>query len=153
MAPRSQTPKSFNIFYTVNFLANSILLFNQPTLYNKYLHWDLNFFSVFLCKHGGYLTRILQQLYQILQWHKFEHRIKKHLHTWSMKMLAPSRGEQKNRLNRENREKNNRKNRTEKKPIKIFVKIFGSVRFRFQKPETGKTPTEPNRFGLRGTIV
>jgi hypothetical protein len=26
------------------------------------------------------------------------------------------------------------------------------VRFRFQKPETGKTPTEPNRFGLRGTI-
>ena len=30
--------------------------------------------------------------------------------------------------------------------------MFGSVRFRFQKPETGKTPTEPNRFGLRGTI-
>ena len=37
------------------------------------------------------------------------------------------------------------------KPIKIFVKIFGSVRF--QKPETGKTQTEPNQFGLRGTIV
>jgi hypothetical protein len=49
--------------------------------------------------------------------------------------------------------KNNQKNRTEKKPIKpikFFVKIFGLVRF--QKPETGKTPTEPNRFGLRGTI-
>jgi hypothetical protein len=53
-----------------------------------------------------------------------------------------------------------RKKKTEKiepkkkpiKPIKIFVKIFGSVRFRFQKPETGKTPTEPNQFGLRGTI-
>jgi hypothetical protein len=38
------------------------------------------------------------------------------------------------------------------KPIIFFVKIFGSVRFRFTKPETGKTPTEPNRFGLRGTI-
>jgi hypothetical protein len=49
--------------------------------------------------------------------------------------------------------KKTRKNQTEKKPIKpikIFVKIFGSVWFRFQKPETGKTPTEPNRFGLRG---
>jgi hypothetical protein len=30
--------------------------------------------------------------------------------------------------------------------------MFGSVLFRFQKPETGKTSTEPNRFGLRGTI-
>ena len=51
--------------------------------------------------------------------------------------------------------KNNRKNRTEKKPIKsiiFFVKIFGLVRFRFTKLETGKTPTEPNRFDLRGII-
>jgi len=51
--------------------------------------------------------------------------------------------------------KNNQKNQTEKKPIKpiiFFVKIFGLVRFRFAKPETGKTLTEPNRFGLRGTI-
>jgi hypothetical protein len=32
------------------------------------------------------------------------------------------------------------------KPIIFFVKIFGSVRFRFTKPETGKTPTEPVRF-------
>jgi hypothetical protein len=52
--------------------------------------------------------------------------------------------------------KKNQKNRTEKKnpikPIIFFVKIFGSVRFRFPKPETGKTPTEPNRFDLRGTI-
>ena len=39
------------------------------------------------------------------------------------------------------------------KPIKFFAKIFGSVRFRFQKPETGKTPTESNRFGLRGTTI
>jgi hypothetical protein len=47
-------------------------------------------------------------------------------------------------------EKNNRKNRTEKKPIKIFKKPAGSVRFRFYKQKTKKTEpkpkkTEPNR--------
>ena len=41
--------------------------------------------------------------------------------------------------------------KTEKsiKPIDLKKKSsvrFGSVRFRFQKPETEKTPTEPNRF-------
>jgi len=70
--------------------------------------------------------------------------------------LPPSRGEQKkprNRINQENRKKIIKKTEPKKKPIKpikFFVKIFGLVRF--QKPETGKTPTEPNRFGLRGTI-
>ena len=39
-----------------------------------------------------------------------------------------------------------------KKPIIVFQKNFGSVRFWFPKPETGKTPTEPNRFDLKGTI-
>jgi hypothetical protein len=53
------------------------------------------------------------------------------------------------------KKKTTKKTEPKKKPIKpiiFFVKIFGSVRFRFTKPETGKTPTEPNRFGLRGTI-
>ena len=36
--------------------------------------------------------------------------------------------------------------------IKIFEKFFDSVWFRFQKPETGKTPTEQNRFSWGGTI-
>jgi len=53
------------------------------------------------------------------------------------------------------RKKTTKKTVPKKKPIKpiiFFVKIFGLVRFRFTKPETGKTPTEPNRFGLRGSI-
>jgi hypothetical protein len=48
--------------------------------------------------------------------------------------------------------KTTKKTEPKKKTDYFFVKIFGSVRFRFTKPETGKTPTEPNRFGLRGTI-
>ena len=53
------------------------------------------------------------------------------------------------------RKKTTKKTVPKKKPIKpiiFFVKIFGLVRFRFTKPETGKTPTEPNRFGLKGSI-
>jgi hypothetical protein len=53
------------------------------------------------------------------------------------------------------RKKTTKKTVPKKKPIKpiiFFVKIFGLVRFRFTKPETGKTPTEPNWFGLRGSI-
>jgi hypothetical protein len=66
-----------------------------------------------------------------------------------------NRGEQKNRETEKIEKKITKKTEPKKKPIKpiiFFVKIFGSVRFRFPKPETGKTPTEPNRFGLRGTI-
>ena len=37
-----------------------------------------------------------------------------------------------------------------KKPIIFFQKNFGSVRFWFPKPETGKT--QPNQFDLKGTI-
>jgi hypothetical protein len=53
------------------------------------------------------------------------------------------RGEQKNRKI-ENRKKNNRKKKPIK-PIRIFKKPAGSVRFRFDKPETEKT--ERNRTG------
>ena len=66
--------------------------------------------------------------------------------------LPSNRGEQKNQeTEKKNPKKPNRK-KNPIKPINFFPKMFGSVRFRFQKPETGKTPTEPNRFDLRGTI-
>jgi len=64
-----------------------------------------------------------------------------------------TRGEKKTeKPNKPKKKKPKKLNRKKKpiKPIKFFAKIFGSVRF--QKPETEKTPTKPNRFGLRGTI-
>jgi hypothetical protein len=64
----------------------------------------------------------------------------------SKKTEKPSKPNKPRKKNRKNRTKKNRLNRF------FFQKIFGSVRFRFSKPETGKTPTEPNRFDLRGTI-
>jgi hypothetical protein len=55
------------------------------------------------------------------------------------------RGEQKNRLNRENRKKKiTEKTESLKKPIRIFKKPTGSVRFQFYKPETEKTELIPN---------
>jgi len=66
-----------------------------------------------------------------------------------------TRGEKKTKKPSKLRKKTTKKTVPKKKPIKpiiFFVKIFGLVRFRFTEPETGKTPTEPNRFGLRGSI-
>jgi hypothetical protein len=55
------------------------------------------------------------------------------------------RGEQKNRLNRENQKKKiTEKTESWKKPIRIFKKPTGSVRFQFYKPETEKTELIPN---------
>ena len=66
--------------------------------------------------------------------------------------MVEGRAEQKNKKSSKSRKL---KKLNKKKSIKLiifFVKISGSVQFRFPKPETGKTPTEPNQLGLRGTI-
>jgi hypothetical protein len=48
--------------------------------------------------------------------------------------------------------KKTKKTEPKKKSIIFFVKFFCSVQFWFTKSKTSKTPTELNRFGLRGTI-
>ena len=53
-------------------------------------------------------------------------------------------GVRKKPKNRENKKKPKKPNH-EKKPIKILQKPTGSVRFRFYKPETEKTESNPNR--------